>query len=114
MSLEKDIAQMDYSEFCEYLNGEGFDRFEIILDYDFFTIYQEQESGRYFYLEESENDAYGFCEMELVACLLYDVKKDIQLKENETLDYLFDCTICGERFLGDRREYLWFNNKNAE
>ncbi len=111
MSLEKDIAQMDYSEFCEYLNGEGFDRFEVLLEYDDFTVYQDKKTSRFYYLEGGENDADEFFEVELAAVLVYDINHDIKLGQNETLELFFDCCVCGEQIFDDCIKYFWFQEK---
>ncbi len=110
-SEAKDPSEMDYSEFCEYLDGEGYDRFEVILTYDDFTVYRETSTGRYFYLEGGENDASDFFELELSATLRYDELHDLQVKDGTILSTLFSCDVCGERVLDDRIEYLWFAKK---
>ena len=110
----KDIAEMNYSEFCEYLNGEGYDRFEPVLSYDEFAVYLDRETGRYYYLEGGENDADEFYEVELVATLFYNVNNDIRLERGETLDYLFDCCVCGEYITDDNIQYRWFKRKETK
>ncbi len=110
----KEIAKMNFSEFCEYVNGEGYERFDPILSYDEFTVYSDLETGRYYYLEGGENDADEFFEVELAASLYYDVNHDIKLKRGETLDYLFDCCVCGENITDDNIQYLWFKCKETE
>ena len=107
----KNPSEMSYSEFCEYLNGEGYDRFDEILTYDDFSVYRETSTGRYFYLEGGENDASDFFELELAAALRYDGLHDLQVKDGTILSTLFSCDVCGERVLEDRIEYLWFAKK---
>lgn len=110
-----DIAKMNFSEFCEYVDGDGCDEVELILYYDYlFEIYREIKTGRYFYLEASENDASEFFEVELAASLCYDVNHDLQIKDCEELSRLFDCVACGERVCDDRIEYLWFARRNEK
>lgn len=104
-------SEMSYSEFCEYLDGEGYDHFEVILAYDDFSVYRETSTGRYFYLEGGENDASDFFELELVATLRYDELHDLRIKDDTILSALFSCDVCGERALDDHIEYLWFAKK---
>lgn len=107
----KNPSEMSYSEFCEYLDGEGYDRFEDILSCDEFTVYREISTGRYFFLEGGENDASDLYELELVATLRYDALHDLQIKDDAVLSKLFICDICGERVLDDHIESLWFVKK---
>ncbi len=109
-----DIAQMTYSEFCEYLDGDGYDRFEAILSYDTFAVYWDTDTERYYYLEGGENDASDFYEVELAATLRYDADHDIKLPKGEDLHHLFDCCACGEEICNDRINYLWFKKKDKE
>lgn len=113
---DKKIADMTYSEFCDYIDNtlEGDDRMDVVLGYDDFTIYEDLYHGGYYYLEGGENDASDFFEVELVARLTYSAEHDLILpkhKNEEIMHTLFDCDVCGENVLGDRIEYLWFKKK---
>ena len=106
----KEIWQMDYSEFSEFVEGQGFDRFEQVLAYEDFSVYKDKESGKYYYLEESENDASDFFQVELIARLEYSIVHDInENADTEHLIHLFDCCCCGEYVSDNAIEYLWFD-----
>ncbi len=109
----KDIAEMNYSEFTQFLDGEGFARLEHIYDEEYFSIYLDKPTGRYFYLEGGENDASEFYELTLLARLELQVKFDICDAENE-LNYEFKAEIHAERTLGDRHEHFWFDRKKQK
>lgn len=105
----KKVSDMNYSEFCEYLDGDGYDKFETILEYDEFCVYREIATGKYFYLEGGENDASDFFEVEPIATLIYDVNHDINEEDvQEHLIGLFECSCCGEYVKDDCIEYIWF------
>ncbi len=110
----KDIAKMNFSEFCEYLDGEGYNRFDPVLSYDEFTVYLDIETGKYYFLEGGEGDADEFFEVELAAVLLYDENHDIKLKKGETLQHLFNCCACGEEVTDEGIKYMWFSRVDAE
>lgn len=93
------------------MDGDGYDKFDVILSYDDFTVYRETATGRYFYLEGGENDASEFYELELAAVLKYDVIHDLRVRDGTILSTLFQCAVCGERVLDDCIEYLWFVRK---
>ncbi len=109
----KDISKMNYSEFCKYLEGEGYDRFEPILSYDEFAVFLDIETDRYYYLEVGEDDADEFFELDLAAILCYDEEHDIKIKKGERLSYFFDCCACGEYITDNNIQYLWFKKKES-
>jgi hypothetical protein len=74
---------------------------KIILDYDWCVLY-DTEKGKYYV--KDENDIF---EVELVACLTYDVNDDCYA-DICFLSSMFDNDYCGERVLDDRIEFLWF------
>lgn len=108
----KDIAEMTYSEFTLLLSADVDDRFELILDYDDFQIFEDKQTGRYFYLECGENDASEFFEVECVARLIYSTIHDIDIPNGKSTGFymrdLFDCDVCGEWVNDDNIQYLWF------
>ena len=100
----------DYSDFCQYYD-ENDELFEVILDYDDFLVVLDYETGCYYFLENGENDASEFYEVELCATLRYDVDHDLTLEPDDTgnvMSALFECDCCGERVEDDYIEYLWF------
>ena len=106
--MDNNIKEMSYSDFCEYLDGDGYDRFESILAYDEFCVYKDKETNKYYYLEGGENDACDFFEVIVVARLIYDINHDINQDNIESLFNLFECCCCGEYVTDDKIEYLWF------
>lgn len=109
----KDITEMTYSEFTLLLS-EDIDEFQLILDYEYFQVYGEVSTGRYFYLETGHNDASDFFEVECVACLLYDANHNLKIPPEDagiTMSNLFDCDMCGEMVDGNNIQYLWFKEK---
>lgn len=113
MNTNKDLTEMNFSEFCEYIDGEGCDTVEQVLYYEnMFEIYREKETGRYFYLESAEDDASDFFEVSLAAQLLYDDDHDLLVKDGAELSKMFDCVVCGERACDNHIEYLWFAKKD--
>lgn len=114
--MGKDISKMNYSEFCEFLSGDTDDRFVITLDYEDFAVYEDAETGKFYYLELGENDASDFFEAEIIAKLVYSCKHDLKVpfeKAGEIMSRLFDADCCGERVMDDRIEYLWFSKKEV-
>ena len=110
----KEIKDMTYSEFCEYIDGDGYDRFEHILGYDDFSVYKDAADDKYYYLEEGENDASDFFEVELIAQLTYSGEHDLKLPSQhagERMSVMFDCDCCGEQVRDDDIVYLWFKRK---
>ena len=106
----KEIWQMTQKEFSVYVKGQWFDRFEQVLDYEDFSVYKDKESGKYYYLEESENGAGKFFQVELIARLEYSKVHDInENADTEHLIHLFDCCCCGEYVSDNAIEYLWFD-----
>lgn len=115
--MEEKIADMNYSEFCEFLDTiEGEDRMLPVLKCDNFTVYFDLYCGGYFYLEGGENDAGDFFELEKIAELKYSIVNDLLIPDeiaDEVLGTMFACTVCGERVLDNRIEYLWFKRKRS-
>lgn len=103
-----DISKMTYSEFCEYYDGEGYDRFEHILACDEFGVYKDKETEKYYYLEGGENDASDFFEVKLIAGLTYSIEDE----SDATMANLFDCCCCGEYASDENIQYLWFDRVN--
>lgn len=114
----KDIAEMTYSEFTLLLSEDVDDRFELILDYDEFQIFEDKQTGRYFYLECGENDASEFLEVECIARLIYNINHDLIIPDGEEAGFfmadLFDCDMCGEWVNDNNIQYLWFKAKEMQ
>lgn len=111
----EDFSGISYSEFCEYFSeyfSDNLDRFHLILDYEYnFFVYLDKETGKYYCLECSENDASDFFEVYPVAVLNYTIIHDIKIKDGEELSRLFDCCVCGEEVTDDEIRYWWFERK---
>ena len=85
----------NYSDFCRWLADS--DEYNAILEYDDWSVVLLKD-GRYFYYEHLvEGDSDSFFQVVPIADLHYSVLNDIKLGKGETLDYLFDCDICGEQ-----------------
>ena len=104
----------NYTEFMEAFNNDVDNSFEIVVDCDDFQVILDKKSKRFYYVECGENDADTFCEVVVVARLIYDVNHDLKIDHNEAgiaLCKLFDCDICGEAIYDDHIKYLWFKIK---
>lgn len=107
----EDFSGMPYSEFSKYLYNKS-DRFQLILDYEYnFFVYLDKKTGKYYYLESSENDASDFFEVYPVAVLNYTIIHDIKVKDGKELSRLFDNFVCGEEVTDDKIRYWWFERK---
>lgn len=99
-----DFSKMTYSEFC-LLISENDEKVEYVLEYDNFSVVKISEKY-YYYDHEEEADSDDFYEVEVVAKLYYSIVND--LKAEGTLDYMFECCVCGEQVLDDKIIYWWF------
>ena len=99
----------NYSDFCRWLADS--DEYNAILEYDDWSVVLLKD-GRYFYYEHLvEGDSDSFFQVVPIADLHYSVLNDIKLGKGETLDYLFDCDICGEQVKDEEIVYWWFRTK---
>lgn len=108
----KDYSKMTYSEFCEA--ASSIETLVALLIYEDFCVYTDTISGRTFYLEQGENDASDFFELELVAKLTYDINHDLIINHDnagDVLCQLFDCDCCGEVVVDKAIHYMWFKRK---
>lgn len=111
LTSESDVSKMSYSEFCETLADDTFDRFKTVLSEDSFFVFKDEHTGRYYYLEGGSNDASDFFEVYPVSFLTYNVTHDIKIKDGEKLAFLFDCICCGEEVSDETIKYWWFDKK---
>lgn len=108
--MEKDLAEMNYSEFSEYFDAHE-DEFLVVLNYDDFIVYREIKTARYFYYEVNESSTENFYELDLVASVWFLHDQD---QKTEDLITLFDCDCCGEvthEYDVDGIVYQWFKRK---
>ncbi len=109
----KDIAEMNYSEFCEYLEGEGYDSFEQIYGEEAFSIYLHKQTHRYFYLEGGINDASEFYELILLAHMNYQVNCDMS-NADKMINYTCQPDFYIKRRVHNYYEHYWFNKKKQK
>lgn len=113
--MSVDVSKMTYSDFCEYADGEGYDRLVCVIAYDDFCVYKDKHTGRHYYLESGENDASDFFELEIIAWLRYDESNDLNSEvDGGCMSKLFpSCICCGEyKYPDGGKQYLWFRKKN--
>ena len=106
---------MNYTELCNLLSEDVIDRFSLILGYDDFQVWLDNDTHKYYYLEGCINDASDCFEVEIIARLKYDVKHDLQIDHmtaGQILHELFLCECCGEYVSDGKIEYLWFAKIN--
>ena len=102
---------MDYTDLCRMLSEDIVDRFSIILGYDDFQVWLDNDTNKYYYLEGGINDASDCYEVEIIAQLKYGVNHDLQidhLNAGQILQELFLCDCCGEYVSNGKIDYLWF------
>lgn len=105
----KDISDMNYSEFCVFVDGIENDYVESVICTDDYIIYHDTKDNRYYYLETAENDASEFYELDLVATLECHLRFDT----NE-IDYenLFESDCGGFIYVDNNHiRYCWFKKK---
>lgn len=105
----KDISDMNYSEFCLFVDGIENDYVESVICTDDYIIYHDTKNNRYYYLEAGENDASEFYELDLVATLECHLRFDT----NE-IDYenLFESDCGGFIYVDNNHiRYYWFKKK---
>lgn len=105
-----DIKDMDARSFWELVNVTQNDKFRLIIeDMDYFQVWQDQETGKYYYVDVEEFNE--FDELELVATLEYDAAKT-HTKPEGRLALALESDVCGDTVADDGKvRYMWFIRK---
>lgn len=105
-----DIKDMDARSFWELVNVTQDDRFRLIIeDMDYFQVWQDQVTGKYYYVDVEEFSELD--ELELVATLEYDVAKT-HTKPEGRLALALESDVCGDAAIDDGKgRYMWFIRK---
>lgn len=104
------IKDMDARSFWELVNVAQDDRFRLIIEeMDYFQVWQDQETGKYYCVDVEEfND---FDELELVATLEYDTEKTHTRPEGR-LALALESDVCGDVNVDNGKgRYMWFIRK---
>jgi len=106
----KELSEMNYSEFCEFIDSIANDFVESVICTDDFTIYHDKKNDKYFYLEYvEEGGADEFYELEVVATLKYHLRYDSDFNDFE---HLFESDCGGFVYDGNNHiQYYWFKKK---
>ncbi len=119
VEVEKDLADMNYSEACLWFNEADENEVLSIVDCEDFFIFRHNESGRYFYIEQcAEGSADEFFEVKLVSTVSFDASEKLYIEKSEQLMGVLGCDMCGVCLIGDEApdhlEICYFKKKESK